>query len=152
MSVRSRLHWSQPTHDNWSKFGLIGSYVMIWWCGQSIMGIRVSTRERDWEWDEPGQRERWEWEWDCERSWEFWIVAIRCLSTCAITNCVHAPKFWLTTIPLYHYTTYTTIPLYHYTTTYPHPLPKSRPAIILHRSSDNIFNNLCTTVFHPRPR
>lgn len=45
---------------------------------------------------------------------------------------------------LYHYTIIPLIPPYHYTTTYPHPLPKPRPAIILHRSSDNIFNNLCT--------
>lgn len=151
---------STHTTTGLSKFGLIGSYVMIWWYGQ------FNHRERDWDWDESRERERQrEGERERERygerdrergrarsrerEWEIRIVAIRWLTTCAIhsiTNYVRStymPQVF--THYSYHYTHYyTTI---HYLS---QPLPKYRPAIILHRSSDNIFN-LCT-VFHPRPR
>lgn len=137
--VRSSLRrytWAgQPTHDNGSKFGLIGSDVMIWWFGQSIMGttecVGVGERERERERDieskgnqgnERGESEtETESESESEREHET-VREVENFGSWRYAVWRHVQLRIVYMPPVL------TIPL---STTYPHPLPKYRPAIIL---------------------
>ena len=136
--VRSSLRrytWAgQPTHDNGSKFGLIGSDVMIWWFGQSIMGktecVGVGEREREGEIlrvrGTKGAREgrvrvRSESERESEREHET-VREVENFGSWRYAVWRHVQLRIVYMPPVL------TIPL---STTYPHPLPKYRPAIIL---------------------
>lgn len=123
----------------------------MWWSDDVDYSIIGREREINWDWDKPRERET-EWEGEERRrresenfgSWRYAVWRHVQFNYELCTEYLHAPQVF--THYTYHYTHYYTS--IHYLS---QPLPKYRPAIILHRSSDNIFN-LCTTVFHPRPR
>lgn len=102
---------STHTTTGLSEFGLIGSYVMIWWCGQQF-----NHRERDGDWNEPRERER-----ESRReklgSWRYAVWRHDMCNSFNYELCteyLHAPSFYSLFIPLYTL-------LYHYplSTTYP---------------------------------